>query len=194
MSREGRCNFLFTHVGRARDVSDAIIRRRLASLYDLCPFSVRTECLQSDPRVQLYLVEAPIALLDEAATEKDLAPFTAVPFLIDRQEIERLSSHCIWAYSQIATYISVETKAQIRIGRPLVIAAEVGSGQCRLTRFSRDDWRVYRFSTPQDRERSFATFEFGQNWISNICDHNCWGVHHEPGCVVSLGVGCAVGT
>ena len=72
------------------------------------------------------------------------------------------------------------------------MAADVRLGLCQLSRFSLDDWKIYRFRDALTRARSYLCYQFGQHWLAETCRHLRWDIREQTGCVVSMAVGEAV--
>ena len=192
MRRSNSKRYLITQVGSQGALTESTIRCSLAEQVGLTPFQVVVGLMAESEAGRIY--EARVVSAERLDEPVSRFPWSVVrvPESMSVGELHRLATYGVTACARIAGGMGCETPKTLLLGRPIVLSAALGAGQCRLSRYTYQDWDVYRFSRPGDRRRSFETFLFGQQWLSKTCEHYSVRVASQPGCSVSLGVGRAI--
>jgi hypothetical protein len=169
------------------------LRSHVARASSCSPFEVSVLDAYVTPESQLHLVQTPVAMTSDLDLPQSLSKAYSPPSNVIHGELETFFRICGRSLSYVSQNISLPRIQRFVVGRPVLFSAKIGQGRCNLDHFSLPDFLIYRFDHDRDRSQAHITHRWAQEFLRAECERAGWTVEQQPGCVVSMGAGAAVG-
>lgn len=184
---------LVTARGLNRPISAALVRQLCAKQFGCSPFQILVERGHCEKTVGTFEVVISGISASEAPSSSTSLAIVRIEQNLPAVQHARVMSRLVRAIPHLLSRIDRPTWSRYQAGRPLIVAAHSGFGTCRLARFSEEDFRIYRFASPQARQAAYRAFTIAQDLLSQTCVELGCDTGERPGCVLSMAAGAAVG-
>jgi len=172
-------DYLLGRIGPSQATSTVTLRRALADTAGCSPFDVRLWPLEAGDTDVLYRVRIPVTA--RATDLSDAWSVARLSSLITAEQRARVIQGCRELWPQLCAASRSSRTHRIRIGEPLLFAADVCSNRCTLHRASDVLASGPRFASSQRRRDALFAFNWAQQWLHETLSHAGFRVI-EPSC------------
>lgn len=152
-------------------VSQSSLRRLLAEHYSCSPFEVQAQTRHARPCGDVDLVRLPCSARLPEPDRISRVSLTLIPHSFGASIREYLAFCCAATLRPLLTRISERDLSVLEVGRPPVLRATIGRGECRLAHLPGPNCR--------QGSNAFSVFTWGQRWLATTCIDNGWHVCGE---------------
>lgn len=152
-------------------VSQSSLRRLLGEHFSCSPFEVQTQRRHARPSGDVDLVRLPRSARLPDPDRIARVSLTLVPSSFGASVREYLAFCCAASLRPLVTRIGDCDLSLLEVGRPPVLRATIGRGECRLA-------ELPRYHSLQSGNGQ-SVFAWGQRWLATTCIDNGWHVYGE---------------